>query len=154
MVGGCHLAGRNPPRKSDTSVCWLQFRMCSRWPRMSAAIWQTVVLPVPVSPTRSTGSAFSRHLHTAQKHILLTGSMHKHGRGGTHEAVSAQPHMDNNRSPSLRISYHMREARGAKLLQEGIPVNQGVHAAHACGPHDAGQGGLQRKGVRIGALRL
>ncbi len=53
---GRYLVGRKPPRKSDTSVCWLQLMMCSRCPRSAAAIWHTVVLPVPVSPTSRHGS--------------------------------------------------------------------------------------------------
>ena len=57
-----YLAGRKPPRKSDTSVCWLQLMMCSRCPRRAAASWHTVVFPVPVSPTSRHGSLWSRHL--------------------------------------------------------------------------------------------
>lgn len=48
--------GRYPPKKSAVSVCWLQLMTMSVWPRTCAATWHTVVLPVPVSPTSSTGS--------------------------------------------------------------------------------------------------
>jgi hypothetical protein len=41
-------------------VCWLQLMMCRRCPAMSAAIWHTVVLPVPVSPTSRAGSLLRR----------------------------------------------------------------------------------------------
>jgi hypothetical protein len=112
-LSAVHLLGRKPPRKSETSVCWLQLMMCSRWPLhvrnvsgkgrvlsaggkarqamaahaavrdgrapivwpahvavsqerslaclTKAAIWQTVVLPVPVSPHSRAGSLNSRH---------------------------------------------------------------------------------------------
>lgn len=45
MRNKAHLVGLNPPRKSAVSVCWLQFKMCRRWPLMSASSWHTVVLP-------------------------------------------------------------------------------------------------------------
>lgn len=71
-----YLAGLKPPRKSEVSVCWLQLRMWRRWPLMRAAIWHTVVFPVPVSPTSNTGSMLFRHLHNSLSEH--TRRPHKH----------------------------------------------------------------------------
>ena len=57
-----YLTGLKPPRKSEVSVCWLQLMMCSCCPLISASIWHTVVLPVPVSPTSNAGSQCCAHL--------------------------------------------------------------------------------------------
>ena len=39
------LTGRNPPRKSDDSVCWWQLMIRSCWWWRRAQIWQIVVFP-------------------------------------------------------------------------------------------------------------
>eukprot|EP00962_Isochrysis_galbana_P005089 scaffold1394_cov109-Isochrysis_galbana.AAC.32 len=54
MWRGC--TGRNPPTSSDESDCW--FRLCTSktLPSTAARCCTAVVFPVPVSPTRSSGS--------------------------------------------------------------------------------------------------
>ncbi len=65
-----HRVGRKLPRKSEASVCWLQLTMCRWRPAAAAAAWHTVVLPVPVSPTSSTGSWKRSALHAEGARVL------------------------------------------------------------------------------------
>ena len=53
--------GRKPPSSSDESLCWLRLCTTRLWPSMRASCCTTVVLPVPVSPTSSTGSSIRTH---------------------------------------------------------------------------------------------
>lgn len=91
----------------------------------------------------------------------LPDSVHK--QGDTPSSVSTSPHVEQGipnthrtRDPHYCTSLvftitcvHQRcQAIGI------IPVNQGIHAAHAGSPHDATQRRLQCEGVRIGVLQL
>ena len=51
-----HSPGRYPPIKSAPSVCSDKFWTTNCRPVCAARAWTMVVLPPPVSPTRSTGS--------------------------------------------------------------------------------------------------
>ena len=61
--------GRSPPIRSDVSVVAWQFTMLSGMLRNCEISWTTVVLPHPVSPTKSTGSRLSMHFSTNVKSL-------------------------------------------------------------------------------------
>ena len=56
MTYGKEWVSARKETKPDESLCWLRLCTTSVWPREAASCWTAVVFPVPVSPTRSTGS--------------------------------------------------------------------------------------------------
>lgn len=58
------------PMKSEVSVFWWQLMLKSGWLLRAAKTWHKEVFPQPVSPTRSTGSRFYRHLCTSTANLF------------------------------------------------------------------------------------
>ena len=102
-------AGRSAPRKSDASEWRWQFRTRNGCPRIAASSWHAVVLPPPVSPTRSTGSSWSSAapMSCTRRAIAAVGATFC----CTHTSRTEAQVLSSSRSASRACEMHARTAR-------------------------------------------